>query len=365
MVPISSIEGHNPVCCDTQSSVNGPKNSRQQSLFERVVRAAEEGRRSIKDRAFRLIDRADVYLEKKMPTLPYQKAIDLLASSIQQRFAFLSAFNAWACSDGRGTWYEKLAICLYKLPHRAALNIVRLIYSIINEALYFSVHPTKSILRLARLCIRLLDLLTTPETWALLGAGMVGSSFGYSLVTATPLPLIGTAVGAALCIGGISLGALKQALLAENNQRWHQVGEFFSLQVRKIPEAILTGFLMGIIAGTIQQAVSKPLHRTQKFSSDSAKELIDKFLKDNNLPPPSHITFDPGNTIQLHWNSPDPNWVINGRPLSSYTTGYESGHVTLEHFYLSLRPSGPTYMLRWKYTYDAWWDFERGCHVWN
>ena len=133
------------------------------------------------------------------------------------------------------------------------------------------------------------------------------------------------------------------------------MGEF----LKAAPEAILTGFLVGLAVGAMQQAISKHF---RPLTPDTAKEIVDKFLKDNNLPPPSNTTIDWANkSIQLHWNSPDPNLIINGRPLYSFLINwYDPAHVTLEQFDLWLRPSNPMFLLKWKYTYDAWWDFEHG-----
>ena len=290
----------------TEDTVQHPTIARiahaAEERLEQIAHTLEEGRIALRDRALRLIDKADDYLEKRIPLFPHQKAIDQLAAMIQQRFAPLRAFNAWVYSTSGGAWYRELATYLCKLPLRAAMNVVQLLYDVVREALYFSIHPAKSSLRLARLCIRLLDALTTPEAWPLVGAGMLGSSCGYCLISGTPFPLIGGAIGAAMVIGGLSIGAMKRALLAESGKKRHEVGEFLSLQARKLPEAALTGFLMGLIVGGIQRAVNNVIRsKFRVLSYEEAKQVADTFIQKHHLPPYSEVLFDQTGKVIIKW----------------------------------------------------------------
>ncbi len=354
-----TLDGFRSVCTDPVSDKKNSVEPHQGSFFERIAHATENKRVSLIGRALRLIDRADTYLDTHIPALPHQKAIDRLSAVIEKRFSFLNACTAWVYKDSDGVWYRQLATCLAKLPLRSALNIVRMLYAIVREILYFAVHPLHSVLRLAKLCINLLDALTTPETWAHIGAGMVASSCGYSLVTATPFPLIGAVIGGALLIGGISIGVLKQALLAETGKKWQAVGGFLSLQNRKIPEAALTGFLMGLIVGGIQR-LAQTHSKEILFTPDTAKEFVENFVKKNNLPYPSIVRLENGGKeIFVDWGSLDTHCLLNGNPLSSYCPIPYSNHLTVDHMWLHLTPSRASGLICWKHTYGASWDFER------
>lgn len=208
------------------------------------------------EKAIRHLDGWEAYLDAKLPNFPIQNKIDQLALYLETKFAPLSKFNEWLDSNGEGAWYKKLAIFLAKLPARAVRNIIRLVYNIIKSALYAVVHPAKAVVKLAKLLVQLAHALTLPETWSKMGAGALGASLGSSLVSGNPVPLIALGIGAAMLLGGLTAGAIKAAVEAEQGNRFKAAMQNLFDQGKQLPEAALTGFCMGLITGGIQR-VSK------------------------------------------------------------------------------------------------------------
>ena len=93
----------------------------------------------------------DDKLDKRIPNIWIQNKIDEVGRYIEKEFEPLEEFNKWLDINGIGSWYKQLATFLYKLPLRALRNIIRLLYSIIKGILYTTVHPLKSLNKLAKL----------------------------------------------------------------------------------------------------------------------------------------------------------------------------------------------------------------------
>ncbi|MBS0655324.1 MAG: hypothetical protein JSR46_06085, partial [Verrucomicrobia bacterium] len=146
-----------------------------------------------------------------------------------------------------------LATFLVKLPARAVRNIVKVLYDIVKTCIYAAVHPLKALNQLAKLLVNLAYELTKPETWTKIGAGMIGASCGQALITGSPLSAIGVGIGAAMVIGGLSVGALQAALEAEEGSRGEAALQNLDQQIQEIPETMLTGFLLGLLMGGIRR----------------------------------------------------------------------------------------------------------------
>lgn len=258
------------------------------------------------ERIIRNLNRIEIALDEEIPNFPIQEKIDKIGQFIEKKLDRLGIFNQWLDSNGHGKWYQQLATFLAKLPMRAVRNIVRLLYNIVKSALFAAVHPLKALNNLAKLLVNLIHELTKPATWSKIGAGIIGASLGHALVTGNPLSVIGLGVGAAMVIGGLSVGALKAAVQEEQGKRLQAVANAVWGQIKQLPEPALTGFVMGLITGGIERAIqksalSKPKNYTVSDPQE-AQKYADQFIKDHNLPEYTHVELDPSGNIIIHWD---------------------------------------------------------------
>lgn len=293
--PIASVAQTNKVLTPVHHS----------NILERVghiVASVEQKRDEWGKYSLRFFDRVNLKLDR-LPNFRIQDEIDDLGCHIESMFAPLGKFNEWLNQNGFGTWYRQLAIFLVKLPLRAARNILQMLYRIVRGCLYSTVHPLKSLVHLAKLIDLLLIELTKPETWSKIGGGGLGASFGQSLVTGNPLSVVGIGIGAACLLGGLSISALRAALLAQTEKGGRAWGNF-THQLKQLPETALTGFFMGVMIGAVQNAVrhrSAASHDKIKglkvTTYEEAKRYVDEFLKEHNLPTYSSIQLKNGEII--------------------------------------------------------------------
>ena len=282
----------------------------------RIVRSVERKRGEWSDCALGGIGQVDLKLAS-FPALRIQDKIDDLGRRIESLFAPLKEFNDWLHSNGLGAWYKQLAIFLVTLPLRAIRNILQLLYQVVKGCCCFAVHPLESVSQLARLIVRLLVELTKPETWSKIGAGCLGASFGQSLVIGNPLSLVGIGIGTACLLGGVSIGALRAALLAEEGNRAQAAWANVTNQLKQLPETALTGFFMGMMIGAVQKAIQH--HRMKDWQQkakdwqretegwkittyEEAKRYVEEFIQQHNLPAYSSIAFEKG-TIIITWSN--------------------------------------------------------------
>lgn len=272
------------------------------------------------ERAIYKLNQWETKLEKAMPNFKIQRRIDSIGQYIEKKFAPLKEFNRWLDSNGHGAWYHQLATFLAKLPARAIRNIVRLVYQIIKSIFYAGVHPLKSLTRLAKLIVSLIDALTKPETYSKIGAGMIGASLGQAAVMGNFISLMGLGIGGAMLAAGLSMGALKAAVEAQKGVKIKAVKEHLLMQAKQLPESLLTGFFMGLLFGGIQRAVAPSQYRITTV--EDAKAYAKQFIKENNLPDPLKIVLDPDKgEVSIYWNS------IKGLPN---VDGHSIGNIRIE-----------------------------------
>ncbi len=213
------------------------------------------GRLKWNERAIRRLDGWEAYLDVKMPNLPIQNKLDQLGRWIESKFAPLKEFNEWLDSNVEGKWYKRLADLLVKLPARVVRDIIRQLYNIVKSALYACVHPLKASVKLAKMIVNLVHSLTIPENWSRMGAGLMGASFGQSIMVPNPASAIGFLIGGAMLLGGLSVGAVKAAIDAREN-RFEAAGQNILSQLKELPEVAVSGLCMGLITGGIARAAN-------------------------------------------------------------------------------------------------------------
>ena len=170
-----------------------------------------------------------------------------LGNYIQKKFAPLTKYNDWLNTSEAEAWYKQLALFLVKLPMQSVRNIIRLLYTIIKEASCSVVHPRKAIAKTANALVNLPYELSKPETWSKIGAGLIGATLGQGLITGNPFSIIGLGVGAAMMIGGLTMGALRAALEAEKSCALRAAGLNVWCQAQALPESFITSFFTGLL----------------------------------------------------------------------------------------------------------------------
>lgn len=216
------------------------------------------------------IEKFEVLLEAKIPNHFIQIKIDHLANWIQSKFETLKKFNIWLDSNGVSDWYKKLAIFLVKLPCRAVRNIINGLYQIIASALNGVAHPLKALTSAAKLLVKFTESLAHEETYTRIGAGIIGGSLGQS-ATGNFFSVIGFAIGGSLMLGGLGVSALKLACYKhckdakKENNTLNNVYD----QLEKLPETMLTGFIIGLTIGGVLKKVNKQNHPEQKLRNET------------------------------------------------------------------------------------------------
>lgn len=257
------------------------------------------------ERAVSYINKWEKQLDEKMPNNLLQVKLHTLEKHINKLLktpiGHVKAFNAWIDDNGHGAWYKKLCIFAGKLPIRAVRNIVRVVYNIIKALIYSFVHPLKALSNTAKYIVNFIDQLTKPETYTKMGAGILGASLGQMAVTAGfgPYAYIGLALGGGLMLIGLTAGAIKAAIKGEKSHKMQAIKEELWNHIKSIPESLMTGFVMGVIIGGIQQCVA-----SQQITNPDVKNVTDlqaaknwlynDYLPKHHLPPPTNITLDPG-----------------------------------------------------------------------
>lgn len=330
--------------------INKPSESSQAELvrFNEIVQNRQVINKSLCEHAITYLNDKELQLDEKIHNHVFQNKIDQIGRYIEAKFSFLKEFNAWLDSNGKGKWYTQLALCLAKLPGRAVRNIIRLLYSIIKGLIYFTVHPLKASLKLAKLLVRLSEELTKPETWSKIGVGSLGASCGQMAIAGSFLSPIGIGIGAALTIGGLSFGALKAACEAEKGTKLNACKKNLLFQLKQLPEVALTSFCMSLILGAIQKVI-KSTESSRCQPSQASKNLLDpralgdEFIKQNQLPQYSSATLDPsGKFVILRWKgSANMDFFRSSFP-NQFHPQWMTPAQSLE---INLAPAGSTYQI--------------------
>lgn len=288
------------------------------------------------ERAICRLNKLDKLIDDKMGTFGWQTKLDQIGELIQEKFAPLQKFNTWLDDNGHGEWFKQLATFLLKLPMRAVRNIIKMVYAIIETLLSAAVHPVKALNKVAKLLVTLVNELSKPETWSKMGAGMMGASLGQALITANPLSVVGMLIGAAMIVAGVSFGALKAAVEAKTGRGGQAAKEAVLNQVQQLPEAALTGFLMGLLIGAIQKSMQeKPMPRKVQASNQAeAQQIADDFVQNNKLPKYSKVTYNSftGET-NIEWNKADLTRLVRERPELFYKTIGRNYVISKPHFF--------------------------------
>lgn len=284
-----------------QNSSNSPRLENDNSVTAHPSPHVEKPT-PLRDRAIEVLNGVDRSLNGWMPNWILQTKMDELGRYIENKFSCFGEINQWLRSNGQGAWYSQLATYLVKLPLCAAYNVIHLLYEIVKGILQTVVHPLESLTRLAKMIIALLYALTLPETYCKIGAAMIGAGLGQALILDVPVSMIAMIIGGSLLAAGLSFGALKEAIVAEQGKKSAAVLDFFGKQLKQVPESFLTGFYMGLLIGGIRKAMASQQGRQQqiKLQNNSsihtqaeAEAYAAEFIKNHHFPSSDSVYLDP------------------------------------------------------------------------
>lgn len=234
------------------------------------------------ERANARLDRMGVKLDEKMPPNKVQLALDQFGRKIEKMLRPKKLLD-WLNKSSGSNWFTKAADFLLKLPLRAVKNVLSLVYGVFKGIAYGFVHPIKAVLAFSKFVVAIADTLSSPSSWAQIGAGMIGASLGTSLVLGNPVGLIGLAIGGAVLLLGLTGAAIKTAVTSEKGERASAVGKELKGIALHLPEAMLTGFLIGCIAGGIKGATGGGGGGAEKpLSPTMAVDIVDDAMVNAN-----------------------------------------------------------------------------------
>jgi len=253
-----------------------------------------------RDRIIKRIHDFDAKIEAVLPNFLFQNKIDALSQEIKKIFQPLKAYNNWLQSNGHGSWYTQLATFLIKLPLRVQRDIIHLLYKIVSELLYAAVHPIKAMNQAATYLVTLVFELTRPEVWSKIGSGLVGVSsaqllFQQLATPGNPISTIPLAIGGALVIAGMTVGPTCAAIRAPNGLKWEAFKRNIWIQMKELPDSIVTGFCMGLLFSCVEMGLNRFLLEIK------ARQFAQKLIKDSNKSEYfDHVTVDSSGKIHLY-----------------------------------------------------------------
>lgn len=261
-----------------------------------TMRVEADKGKSLWDRAAANLDSACVYLDEKMPNLPFQNRADEWGRKLEAKFSKLEGFNRWLDESGKHEWYKEMGLFLAKLPLKVGRNIARLLYGIVKTALYSAVHPVKAVVKLAKMLVRLAEALSKAETYTRIGAGIIGGSLGQFAISGNAFALMGMAIGGGLMLGGMAAGAISAAVRQES------IKEELVKHLKAIPESVLTGFAIGLLVAEITHAVnaSMPCVDPHRLSEAQISDWMrNNFLPQHDLPSNTPFGFLGDHSVQI------------------------------------------------------------------
>jgi len=164
--------------------------------------------------------------------------------------------------DNINNWLDSkesnIFVSVAKIVPKIIRTFILLVYHAIKFSLYTLLHPCKAVVKILNFILNALHaLLTKPELWTCIGAGLIGAALGSAIVTGG-LSSIPSEVGAILgfCMVGFGLffGAVKAAYCANSGERLKEMKHKFIKQIEEMPEAFISGMTFGALLGGIEHA---------------------------------------------------------------------------------------------------------------
>jgi hypothetical protein len=114
-----------------------------------------------------------------------------------------------------------------------------------------------------------------------MGIGMIGAALGSAVIPGNPLSIFEIGIGGEILVSGLSLGALKAAVLAKQGLRLQAALDDCVFQGKQLPEAMLTSFCMGLMLGAIKSAIRKDLNNVPR--DDESRRRYSSYIKSSGI----------------------------------------------------------------------------------
>lgn len=179
-----------------------------------------------------------------------QRVADDLGRRVLDLMAPLFEFSHWIDKNEGNQWYSKVAIALAKLPLQVAKLAVSTLYFILKEAVMAPFHPIDASIKLAKLLVVLAEAAIRPETYTMIGSGMLGLTASQAcLGSPTSLPCL--AIGAVLLISGLSVGTILAAIHAEKGTKNQAVIRYLKHQLTVAATTFVGSFIFSSVFSLI------------------------------------------------------------------------------------------------------------------
>lgn len=217
-------------------------------------------------KAIQVLQENNKALDHALPNNKIQEIIDRfyenkLQPLLQNKKA--QAFNTWLDQHGQGNWFKQLTLALVKLPIRSVRDVLSMVYNVIKAIVYGLVHPLKALNKGIEFFLRLVEALKQPETYTMLGAGVIGAALGQG---GAP---IGLAVGGLFIAAGLTYEMVRAAVNAPRGEKLKSINaELLWKHLQLIPQPLTTGLLTGLATRAIRR-VATPTEAHAHF-----KELL-------------------------------------------------------------------------------------------
>lgn len=243
-------------------------------------------------------------------------AVSAMKKQVRTTFKPLIDFRNWLDKREAKIWYDQLAEFLCKVPLSAALNVLEYLYNTIAGFLNGVVHPLQAMNDLAKFLVNMAHQFTQPETYIRMGAGIMGASLGTAVV-GNPFSVIGFGIGLAMMLGGLTAGSIREMYNAKDRgQAKELLKAFLMKECAGIPEAVITGFVTGIMMGLLQRGIQSATAQPRVTDAQSAQVWADRFVSQEHLPKPDVVGYDYATReVVMQWkNSADIRIVQHAHP---------------------------------------------------
>jgi hypothetical protein len=153
--------------------------------------------------------------------------------------------------------YHEFVLFLAKLPLLAGCDLLqtfkKMMQTIFCHSLYLVAHPLHIPVEIAKILINLALTLSQPDTWIMIGAGLIGTQVGFGLTIAPFYPMV-MMIGLALAFSGISWGMIRSAL-DQNQPGQQKIGDQLVSQGQIFCEQVAASYCYGLLIGGLQQVL--------------------------------------------------------------------------------------------------------------
>jgi hypothetical protein len=194
-------------------------------------------------------------LDQALPNFSFQTAIDETIQAAEASFLESSGPAAlWLNTTPKGSLLTQVFVLAATFPMRILCNFFVMLLKLVKAVVYVLTHPLQSIFKGIDLFLQFVEKFTEAKTWTIMGAGFVGASIGQCAV-GNPFSLPMLTIGLVMMVIGLVAGGFSAAWVADAGEGINAALTECYEHLIKLPAALATGFLTGLIVGGIQHSV--------------------------------------------------------------------------------------------------------------